>query len=290
VGNGRKAPDSTPGPLGHNDAHDPSLHQSKVLPMEGQLFAKPPKPKQRQAAPPPLKHDPSSIQLDYWTRTDDQLPNTNKKTTFPVGGSPILAIDGINYFLHGNNRIEVWADEEQTTSAKGIAETNMYRVWRVWSADLDPKSRMRISDYMTGSNNAFVNDGSGGNLWIDVPGVTVSKHRSERRYRRHLVEFLVGVIDRPDAGGLYFQAIIDETPDEYRVTMTGAQKFTEDQWKGFFPLGYELGDVVTKTGPETRPPFVAAPASKPVALEDDLGVSETYGGWHKFPPEHGAKK
>lgn len=283
MSDGKGLPQRTPGPTGHNDANDPSANPKPVFgsPLEGQLLAKPPARGARQKAK--RRKDHPTMGLTYLAMPNDMLGYTNK-AAIPIGSSSIIARDGTSYLLHGNNRIGVWRDSEDLTSKKGTGPEPIYRVWRVWSAPLEPHSRSRAASYTTGTNGNFTNDGTGGHLWVDVPGVTVSPKRSERVYRRHLIEFLVGVEGRPDAGGLYFIVVIDETPDEYRVQMHRPIYYDAEDWEQFFPLGFGLNDVDTDTGPETRA-TVAAHSWKPVAQEDDLPVMLDYGGWKPFPKE-----
>src|ERR1700682_4650756 len=161
----------------------------------------------RIATPPVRKvnHNPSRtparkpFELVYTAENTDTLSLTAKKTATPIGGSKNLAQNGIDFFLHGNNRIGVLRKDRDSPSKAGTADESIYRVWRVWSAPLDPANRMnRTADYTTGGHSYFTNDGTGGHLWVDVPGVTLSPDRSGRSYRRYLIEFLVGIDGKPE--------------------------------------------------------------------------------------------
>ncbi|HTO88063.1 MAG TPA: hypothetical protein VMR54_11125 [Thermoanaerobaculia bacterium] len=273
---GNRLPPRTPGPLGHNDAHDPSAAWT-VIPPQGEIVTK--ARVKVQHAPKPLRHKPSRIQLRYSPQRSDMLGFTIKDST-PIDGSHILARDGDNFFVHGNNRIEVWCDGKDTTDSWGMSPLAIYRVWRVWEAPLGLDGRSRTGAYTKGgeANQYFSNDGSLKQSWADVPGQAMPRDRSQRKNQRHLIEFFVGVADRPDAGGLYFNVVIDETPDAFRVSMHKEKRFNADQWSTWFPTGFSFNEI----GYEFRA-AVAAPIWEPVATEDDLPVVVDYGGWHKFP-------
>jgi len=177
---------------------------------------------------------------------------------------------GTSFAVHGNNRIRVTENGIDVTAVSRI-----FRVWRVWSAPLDPGSRDRTAEYRTGAHNSFVNDGSGGNTWMDIPGQQVPIAASERAPERFLTEFLVGVQDKPGFGGLQFIVVIDVTGVDYRVRMYKALYRTEEKWLEIFPMGFGFSggdDKVT----------VALPPGKPAGNEDDYALEHDY-GWRKFP-------
>jgi len=283
MANATNLPNLTPGPLGYNDRHDPSGSAVEPdLPMEDGPVTKAIL-KDVQHPVPPLKHEPSRIELRYHPQTVDMLP-LSVKTATPVEGSPILARAGSNYFAHGNSKIDVWCDGKDTTNREAMSPIEIYRVWRIWEAPLAPGGTSRAGEYSKAgeANQHFSNDGSFGHFWADIPGKDIPVNRADRGNLRHLIEFFVGVANRPDAGGLYFNVVIDETPDQFRVSMHREKRFNAEEWSAWFPTGFSITEVPVGQGAEYRV-YVAAPIWRPVALEDDLPVVLSYGGWHKFP-------
>jgi len=213
----------------------------------------------------------TATELSYAVLLENQSGNIGGwvKNIKPID-KDTLGSYGSSYVVHGNNRIQVTENGIDVSAVSRI-----FRVWRVWSAPLDPRTRERTGDYRTGEHNSFVNDGSGGHTWVDIPGHQVAIASGERKPERVLSEFLVGVQGKPSFGGLQFIVVVDVTGAEYKVRMYRAIYRKEAEWLEVFPLGFGFsgaGDRVT----------VALPTGKPSG-EDDYVLEHDY-GWRKFPP------
>lgn len=222
----------------------------------------------------PLGQDAGSgtaTELSYAVLLENQSKNIGGwvKNITPLD-KDTLGRYGSSFVIHGNNRIGVTENGIDVSAVSPI-----FRVWRVWSAPLDPSKRERTGEYRTGEHSSFVNDGTGGYTWVDIPGHQVSLAASERKPERVLSEFLVGVQDRPEFGGLQFAVVVDATVVDYRVRMYRAVHKSEAEWLDLFALGFGFsgaGDRVT----------AAVPGWKPAGNEDDYVLAHDY-GWRKFP-------
>lgn len=247
---GKPRAGDTPGPTGHNDKGDPAF-----------------------AADLPLR----DLWLEYRAIDADMLKFTIVSAA-PIAGSKTLARHGDSLLLHGNNRIVVHAQGRPLTWAPAI-----YRVFRVWSAPLDPETEQRAGRYTTGGSTKWTNDGSGGTNWVDVPGVKVSRDASARRSERSLIEFLVGVLNHPEAGGLYFHVMVDVLPGKFRVSMSRELAFDGMAWTKLFPFGFDFRATQSASGTQDEV-IVSTVIDKPFADEDGgLPIVLDYRGWTKLP-------
>jgi len=259
----------TPGSTGLNDFADPNARNRRLGNTQGALGI-------NDLATPTseIATEAGALDLEYEVVARSLTTETTAyKTVVSVGNNATLGRHGTSYFVHGNNRIHI------KNASRGTDVFKMYRVFRVWSAPLDPSTHNRTGPYSTGAEkNWFINDGTGGTLWIDVPGQQIPMSANARQKERHLTEFLVGIEGRPNVGGLYFIVIVDETPSEYQVSMYEARRYSGEVWQNeIFPKGFKFwGDSdnasverLSKTEPDTD--------------ETTANFVSNYGGWQKFP-------
>ncbi len=246
---GKRTVGATPGPTGHAGKGDP------VCPADLAL------------------HD---LSLEYQTVDADVLKFTMVSAT-PIAGSKTLARHGQSLLLHANNRIIVRSQGRPMDCALSI-----YRVWRVWFAPLDPATGQRTDDYVTGGSTKWTNDATGITSWYDVPGQKVSPDAANRPPQRHLVEFLVGILNHPEAGGIYFHILIDVLPGKFRVSMSRELAFHGKAWSNLFPFEFDFHTTQSASGVQEEV-AVSTVTHKPFADENGgLPIALDY-GWTKFP-------
>ena len=206
-----------------------------------------------------------SVTLRY-EAVDGDLISQTARFKEAASKSKTLAIHAGMLVVHGNNRIIL-----QKGGVDVSKKYRTYRVWRVWSASLDPKTGETTAPYTTGGSTAFTIDtADSGSSWVDVPGQQVL---GERKPERILMEFLVGVEDHPEFGGLLFIVVLDITPTRYRVRMYKEVQFTSQGWTEVFPKGFSKSNERLA---------VALPTWKPAGPENEYRLALDY-GWQDFP-------
>ena len=259
----------TPGSTGLNDFADPNTRDRRLGNTQGALGM-------NDLAMPTseIVTEARVLDLEYEVVTRSLTPETTAyKKVVNFGNSATLGRHGTSYFVHGNNRIHI------KNESRGTDLFKMYRVFRVWSAPLDPSTQNRTGPYSTGAEkNWFINDGTGGTLWIDVPGQQIPMSASARKNERHLTEFLVGIEGRPNVGGLYFIVIVDETLLEYQVSMYEERRYSGEVWQNeIFPKGFKFW------GDSDNASVERLSKTEPDMDETSANLVSNYGGWQKFP-------
>ncbi|MCD1295026.1 hypothetical protein CUJ83_08455 [Methanocella sp. CWC-04] len=179
-------------------------------------------------------------ELKYTAEKKDMKATHGSLKSFKsVSGITTLAVDPdeispITLAVHGNNRIKVLKKGKDVSS-----KYRVFRLWRVWDAKIDPATMERTGNYSMSSGGYYTHgpreymqdtnviDSRGKNIWTDCPGIMTL---SAPFHERNLLEFLVGVNDHPEWGGLYLITIIDITADRYRVRLYEPKTMNMKEW------------------------------------------------------------
>ncbi len=149
-------------------------------------------------------------------------------------------------FVHGNSRIKVLLGNTDVGD-----EHSPERLWRIWSAPLNPSKRNQITKpYSTGGSNQYFVDTATPQkgVWIDVPGQKLS---SRPRGERVLMEFMCGIDGERRAGGMHYVVILDMTPTQYRVRLFKEKELPAEEWKKRLSPEGRAG-LKAQTAPEAK--------------------------------------
>ena len=188
------------------------------------------------------------ITLEYQaTLTQDWLKYSAFKTMKAV--NPTLAVDRkankvVRMKLHCDNLVVVKREAAVISGHYAVR-----RKIREWTRPLDPNDREQTTGPYDVAPQELRTDSEEKptGAWYDSPG-PVTTHRFTG-WLRTLTEWVIGVerpherIMVPDAPGLYYMVVLDETPTDYRYRMSPATVLTIAQVddifgeaRGFGPL------------------------------------------------------
>jgi hypothetical protein len=71
---------------------------------------------------------------------------------------------------------------------------------------------------------------SKGPSWLDIPGFKFAVPLTGDRGERFLMEFVVAVLSKPDAGAVYYYVIVSRNALQYRVQMSDGRSLAFNRW------------------------------------------------------------
>jgi len=162
-----------------------------------------------------------SLTLEYIATDADLSTFTAKGKGYSNHPSHFLA-SGPGQLIHGNSIIKVMQNGEDCSSAWPT-----WRYMRIW--EMSPTSDLKAFSGKVAFNWHDDNLSKIPN-WLDCPGCLNIAPLAGGAGQCFLLEFVAAVLNKPDAGALYFYVIVRGNTAQYRVQMSNAKSIAFAKW------------------------------------------------------------